>query len=126
MSTILIIDDAQMLRDFIAECLTFEGYTVATARNGAEGIQAALQNPPDLIMCDVMMPGLNGHAVLAKLRAEPRTASIPFIFLTALASRQDIQEGIQLGASDYLVKPFMHHDLMAAIEAKLGPKPAAV
>lgn len=124
MSTILVIDDTAQLRDFIAECLRYEGYTVVTARDGLEGVRAALQNLPDLIICDVIMPGLDGYGVLGKLRGEPTTAHIPFIFLTALASPYDRQEGIALGANDYLIKPFMHIDLLGAIEAKLGPKPA--
>lgn len=126
MSTILIIDDTAQLRDFIAECLKYEGYTVITARDGPDGVRAALQHLPDLIICDVMMPGLDGYGVLEKLRGEPATAHIPFIFLTALASPYDRQEGINLGASDYLIKPFMHVELLGAIEAKLGPRPANV
>ena len=126
MSTILIIDDTQMLRDYIAECLTFEGYAVVKARNGAEGIQAATQNHPDLIICDVMMPGLSGFDVVEKLRSQPATASIPFVFLTALASHQDKQEGLKLGVSDYLTKPFSYGDLMTTIQNKLGPRPAGV
>lgn len=126
MSTILIVDDTQMLRDYIAECLSFEGYNAVTARNGADGVHLATQNPPDLIICDVMMPGLSGYDVLEKLRSQPTTAEIPFIFLTALASHQDKQEGLRLGVSDYLTKPFSYDDLMTAINNKLKPGPAGV
>eukprot|EP01034_Spumella_vulgaris_P013071 gene13071-16669_t len=102
---ILVIDDEAKLRAQTAELLRLEGYEVTEARNGREGVESAKKNLPDLIVCDITMPEMNGHRVLETLRGEPRTAHVPFIFLTGWGERDDVRAGMNLGADDYLVKP---------------------
>lgn len=119
MTHILIIDDEVDLLRVIADNLTFEGFQVHTATNGYDGVNMALSHPPDVIICDVMMPELDGHGVLLELRAHPECARIPFLFLTARAEYTDWRQGMRLGADDYLVKPINHRDLMDAIESRL-------
>jgi len=99
--------------------LEMEGFAVIWADQGLRGLQLARSHAPDLILCDVMMPGLDGHGVLQALRAEPATATIPFIFLTAKGEKLDQRAGMNLGADDYLVKPVAKEDLLAAISARL-------
>lgn len=117
---ILVIEDEETVRKNLVRLLDLEGYRVEEAANGAEGVAAALSRKPDLVICDIGMPSLNGFGVLARLRAEPATASIPFVFLTASAEAQDESTGYKLGADDYVVKPFDTTTLTALIRRKLS------
>ncbi|WP_367870215.1 response regulator [Luteolibacter sp. Populi] len=120
MKRILVIEDQpQMLRN-LAMMLGFEGYEVHTAADGRVGAELAIANPPDLVICDVMMPELDGHGVIQTLRANPATATVPFIFLTARSDREDVRTGMNSGADDYLVKPVPRQELLAAVEARLA------
>jgi len=119
MNTILIIEDDEQTRDNLQTILEMEGYTVRTAPNGRSGLAQVKQERPDLIVCDVSMPGLDGHSVLRDLRTEPATTNIPFIFLTARGERDDQRAGMNLGADDYLCKPVDAEDLLAAIRTRL-------
>lgn len=116
---ILVIDDEAKLRKQFAALLALEGFAVSEARNGREGIELARRDRPDLVMCDITMPEMNGHRVLETLRAEPATAHVPFIFLTGWGERDDVRAGMNLGADDYLVKPVEPADLVAAVQARL-------
>ncbi len=119
MTKILVVEDMDSLREEIIETLTYEGFEVIGAENGAVGVELALKYLPSLIICDVMMPELNGYETLTTLRREPSTATIPFIFLTAKADKVDMRQGMQLGADDYLTKPFTIEELIGAISARL-------
>jgi two-component system, sensor histidine kinase and response regulator len=119
MTKILVIEDAKDLREDMIEMLGLEGYQVYGAENGITGVEVARQENPDLIVCDIMMPILDGYSVLEKLRQDPRTATIPFIFLTAKAERVSMRHGMILGADDYLTKPFMVHELLDSIHTQL-------
>ena len=118
MKTILIIEDQPDMRENIATILEMENYAVLTASNGEEGLAAALEEKPDLILCDVMMPKLNGHDVLQRLRDDPTICGTPFLFLTAKGEKQDFRDGMNLGADDYLTKPVTASDLLGAISAR--------
>jgi diguanylate cyclase (GGDEF)-like protein len=120
MTKILIIEDEPNVRRLIAELLLMEGFEVIPAKNGSVGIECAQTQLPDLILCDVMMPELDGYQVLSQLRKNPLTALIPFIFLTARASKADLRQGMELGADDYLTKPFTANELLGAIAARLA------
>jgi CheY-like chemotaxis protein/CRP-like cAMP-binding protein len=117
--TILIIDDNEDIRENTAEILSLGGYKTLTAENGKRGVEAALQEKPDLIVCDIMMPELDGYGVLHLLRKNPETENIPLIFLTAKAERSDLRKGMEMGADDYITKPFEEIELMNAIESRL-------
>ena len=119
MKRILVIDDDSRLREHYKEILRLEGYEVVEARNGREGVERARQEPPDLVLCDITMPEMNGHRVLETLRGEPRTAHVPFVFLTGWNEQEDIRTGMNLGADDYLTKPVVPDELAAAIRARL-------
>ncbi len=119
MEKILIIEDEHLILDSISEYLQLEGYECLKAISGEEGIQEANDETPDLIVCDIKMPGLNGHEVLKELRANPRTSTIPFIFLSALVKKSDLRKGMILGADDYLTKPFEPEDLLDSIKTRL-------
>jgi len=119
LSRILIIEDEENLRESIAEFLEYEGFKCLQAPDGIEGIEIARAELPDMIICDIRMPGLNGHEVLKELRRDSRTSSIPFIFLTALIDKSDLRQGMNLGADDYLTKPFLNEDLLSAIKTRL-------
>ncbi len=116
---ILVIEDEAPVRDNLAELLKAEDYDVVTAEDGFIGFYKALQYFPDLIICDIMMPGLEGHDVLRALREDPRTNSTPFVFLTAKASISDIRMGRAMGAHEYLTKPFAKGDLLEAVRTGL-------
>jgi CheY-like chemotaxis protein/CRP-like cAMP-binding protein len=116
---ILLIEDNQEMRENIAEILELSDYEVCTAANGKLGVETAHKENPDLIICDIMMPELDGYGVLHILNQNPDTASIPFIFLTAKADKSDFRKGMNLGADDYLTKPFENVDLLNAIEVRL-------
>lgn len=122
MTCILVVEDEQPLREEIMEWLGFEGYEVLGAGDGAEGIHLALHYQPDLIVCDIRMPKLDGHGVLLEVHAHPSTATIPFIYLTASATHEDIRLGMNLGADDYLTKPFSRAELLRAIHTRLEKK----
>lgn len=117
---ILVIDDEAEVRENVSRFLRLEGYQPIEAENGEIGIQMALRSSPDLILCDLMMPGIDGFGVLARLRAEPATAGVPFVFLTANADREDARLGFMLGANEYVTKPFSLSVLGAIIEQKLA------
>ncbi|MFZ6001674.1 MAG: response regulator, partial [Bacteroidota bacterium] len=119
MKKILIIEDNSEIRENTAEILELAGYEVKTAENGKVGVDLAGKVSPDLIICDIMMPELDGYGVLHILSKKPETASIPFIFVTAKTERADIRKGMELGADDYLTKPFDDTELLNAIEARL-------
>lgn len=119
MKKILIIEDEEQTRKNLATILRMEGHTALTAADGKLGLELARRESPDLILCDVMMPLLDGHGVLAALRTNKATAAIPFIFLTARGERNDLRTGMNLGADDYLVKPATARELLAAIDARL-------
>ncbi|OGQ22914.1 MAG: transcriptional regulator [Deltaproteobacteria bacterium RIFCSPLOWO2_02_FULL_44_10] len=119
MKKILLIEDDSVLRENTAEILTLAQYQVTTAKQGKEGIQKAKEMKPDVILCDIMMPELDGYGVLHILSKDPETASIPFLFLTAKAEKSDLRKGMELGADDYLTKPFDETELLNAIETRL-------
>ena len=119
MARILIIDDDADVRDHVATTLSSSYYETYTAVDGQDGVNKALALLPDLILCDMLMPILNGQEVLALLRQHPKTESIPFIFLTAVDSRDAVRDSMNLGADDYLFKPFQIGDLLKAISARL-------
>ncbi len=116
---LLLIEDDPQIRENMAELLTLKGYAIETASDGQEGIMQAMLRRPDLILCDVMMPQLNGYQVLEMIRANQSLATVPFIFLTAKADTTDLRLGMNSGADDYLTKPFTSSDLVAAIESRL-------
>jgi DNA-binding NarL/FixJ family response regulator len=122
---ILVIDDDARLRQTFAEILRLDGHEVIEARNGREGLDRARQERPDLVLCDISMPEMNGHRVLETLRAETRTAHVPFIFLTGWNETSDVRTGMNLGADDYLTKPVIPDDLVAAVRARLRRADAA-
>jgi DNA-binding NarL/FixJ family response regulator len=122
MKKILVIEDHALMRRNIVTILTMEGYSALAAANGREGLALAKQELPDLILCDVLMPELDGHGVLAALRADPITAALPFIYLTAKGERNDLRAGMNLGADDYLIKPVSRDELIAALEARFARK----
>jgi DNA-binding NarL/FixJ family response regulator len=118
MKSILVIEDQPAMRRNIQTILEMEGFKVVIAENGREGVQAAQASPPDLILCDVMMPELDGYGVLNALRENEETASIPFIFLTAKGEKTDLRLGMNLGADDYLAKPVSNTELVKAVKAR--------
>lgn len=122
MNKVLIIEDNQDVRENTAEILELENYTVITAENGKIGIQKALENSPDIIICDIMMPQIDGYGVYDALSKDIVTANIPFIFLTAKSGKTEIRKGMNLGVDDYLIKPFEVEDLLGAIECRLKKK----
>lgn len=119
MKTILLVEDNRDLRENIAEMLDLAGYKTETASNGKLGVEKAQTILPDLIICDVMMPVLDGFGVLRILSNNSVTAGIPFIFLTAKAEKKDFRKGMSLGADDYITKPFDESDLLNAVELRL-------
>lgn len=119
MKTILVIDDNNDLRENTAEILDLAGYKTLTAENGRRGVELAAKEKPDLIVCDIMMPELDGYGVLHLLRKNPDTQAIPFIFLTAKTERSDLRKGMEMGADDYVTKPFDDIELLKAIDVRL-------
>ena len=114
--TILIIEDHPEVCENIADILKLGSYLVLTARNGEEGVKKALTSSPDMIICDIIMPELDGYGVLQILSQYQVTSHIPFIFLTAKSEQPDLKKGLDLGADDYLVKPFEGTDLLNLVE----------
>ena len=119
MKRILIIEDNKDVRENTADLLEFAGYTVFTAVNGKLGVEFATQLLPDVILCDIMMPEMNGYDVLSLLNENPQTSRISFIFLTAKTEKSDMRKGMNLGADDYLTKPFTEKELLDAIQSRL-------
>jgi len=117
--TILLIEDDADMRDNTAEILELADYRVLKAENGRRGVEIARKESPDLVLCDIMMPELDGHGVLYLLGRDPATAEIPFIFLSAKAERSDVRKGMELGADDYLTKPYEEGELLNAVEGRL-------
>lgn len=126
MTKILVIEDETPVRLNILELLEAEEFEVVGAENGMIGVLWALEYVPDLIVSDVMMPELDGYGVLATLREDPATATIPFIFLSAKADKSDLRQGMELGADDYLTKPFTRSELLQSIIARLEKQAAVV
>lgn len=124
MKTILVIEDDYVIRENILKILKAEGFDVMGAENGMQGLSLAMSNLPDVILCDVLMPELNGYGVLMALRANPATATVPFVFLTGKADRAEIRQGMELGADDYLTKPFTKAELVGAIAIRLKKQEA--
>src|SRR4051812_824843 len=119
MKSILIIEDNKDIRENTSEILDLAGYKTFTAENGKLGVELVQKEKPDLIICDIMMPVLDGYGVLHLLSKQEETASIPFIFLTAKAERSDLRKGMEMGADDYITKPFDDIELLNAIEKRL-------
>ncbi len=119
---VLIIEDNTDIRENVVEILELAGYDVFQAENGKIGVDRAMKNVPDIILCDIMMPELDGYGVLYLLNKNPATSAIPFIFLTAKAEKVDLRKGMEMGADDYLTKPFDDIELLNAIESRLRKK----
>ncbi|WP_160714079.1 response regulator [Chitinophaga solisilvae] len=119
MEKILLIEDNKDIRNNLAEILELANYSVLTASNGKEGVTIALEQQPDLIVCDIMMPVLDGYGVLHMLHKNESLRPIPFIFLTAKTERTDVRRGMEMGADDYITKPFEGAELLSAIESRL-------
>ena len=120
---ILVIDDEPVARVQLESLLAEEGYYVTAVASGSEGIAAALRSPPDLVLCDLLMPGVDGFGVLARLRAEPATANTPFIFVTASADGDDSHLGYRLGADEYITKPYAGDELLAQVSRRIRNLP---
>ncbi|HRT58291.1 MAG TPA: response regulator transcription factor [Candidatus Paceibacterota bacterium] len=120
MKKILIIEDEPEMRRNLATILRLERFEPVTAANGEQGLKLARDQAPDLVLCDVMMPGISGYDVLKALHQDPAGRQIPFIFLTAKGERNDVRDGMNLGADDYLTKPVDKADLLRAIRARLN------
>ncbi len=120
MKKLLLIEDDVTVRENTAELLELSNYDVITASNGKLGIETAKKEVPDIIICDIMMPEIDGYGVLEALSKNPSTLNIPFIFLSAKTEHKDIRKGMDLGADDYLTKPFEEEELLSAIESRLA------
>jgi len=116
MKTILFIEDNLEIRENTSEILELEGYSVLTAPNGKIGFEIAQKQKPDLILCDIMMPEMNGYEVFESLKKTVETSSIPFIFITASAEKSEVQKGLNMGAIGYIRKPFTEKELLDTIE----------
>lgn len=119
MKKILVIEDERQTRDIFLRCLSFEGFFALGAESGLAGMKLAQTHLPDLIVCDIMMPDVDGYTVLSTLRQNPVTAVIPFIFLTAKVTMTDLRRGMELGADDYLTKPCTVEQFLLAIATRL-------
>ncbi|WP_374950737.1 response regulator [Mucilaginibacter sp.] len=122
MKKVLVIEDNDDIRENVVEIIELAGYTVYSAQNGKAGVDLALKHLPDIILCDIMMPEMDGYGVLYILNQHPETSTIPFIFLTAKAEHLDLRKGMDLGADDYLTKPFDDMELSQSIESRLKKK----
>jgi CRP-like cAMP-binding protein/DNA-binding NarL/FixJ family response regulator len=118
-ASILVIDDNKDIRENIAEILDLAGYKTFIAENGKKGVETALKERPAVIICDIMMPELDGYGVLHLVRKNPETETTPFIFLTAKTERNDFRKGMEMGADDYITKPFEDIELLNAVEIRL-------
>lgn len=126
MKTVLVIEDELTVRESLVDLLEIEGFKAIAADNGKTGLQIALKERPDLVLCDVSMPGLDGFEVLKHLRENPETGAMPFVFLTARTTKVDFRRGMELGADDYLFKPFTIDELLSAIAARLTKQAALI
>jgi signal transduction histidine kinase len=120
MPKILVIEDESLIRESIADILKEEGYQCIQAENGHSGIVSAKKYLPDLILCDIKMPEINGHQVLTALREDPSTSTIPFVFISALVDKKDFRTGMELGADDYITKPFTNEELLNSVKMRLA------
>jgi CheY-like chemotaxis protein len=123
MATVLVIEDEAPIRENLERFLALEGHVVDSAENGERGMERIRARRPDLILCDVMMPLMTGFEVLAELRRDPALAAIPFVFLTASAEKDNISKGLDLGAADYVTKPFNLLELGALVRRRLAENP---
>ncbi|KZL51105.1 response regulator [Nodularia spumigena] len=119
MTLILVIEDEEQIRLNIQEILVLADFSVVTSSDGVRGLNLAKVKLPNLIICDIMMPGMDGLEVLQNLRNDPQTANIPLIFLTAKSERDDLRQGMNLGADDYITKPFEPREILQAVKARL-------
>lgn len=122
MAKLLVVEDHEEMRENIVELLSLSGYEVKEAPNGKVGSQLALQEMPDLIICDIMMPELDGYGMLYIMNKNPETRGIPFLFLTAKTEKEDFRKAMSLGADDFLTKPFDELDLLNAVEMRLNKR----
>src|SRR4051812_45681562 len=120
MQSVLIIDDSAEVRQVIAKTLDAFGFCTREAKDGKQGVQLALEWKPDLILCDVRMPGMDGHRTLEAVRESPTIATTPFIFLTAAVEKSDMRRAMCSGADDYLTKPFTAEELLEAVTVRLA------
>ncbi len=126
MKTILVIEDELNVRESLVDLLQVEGFKAIAAENGRMGLTIAHDIHPDLVLCDVSMPEVDGFKVLENLREHPDTGATPFIFLSARATKLDMRRGMELGADDYLFKPFTTDELLSAISARLNKQAALI
>lgn len=119
MKKILVIEDDDVIRDNISDALNLYNYQIYTAINGRDGLQLAIKMSPDLILCDIKLPLLNGYEVLEALKNDENTQLIPFIFISAKSNQENICKGMNLGADEYIIKPFLLLDLIKIVESKL-------
>lgn len=124
MTKILVIEDEAILRGEVIEWLNLEGFDAMSAPDGIAGVELAFANLPDIVVCDITMPRLDGYGVLLEMRSNPKTVAVPFIFVTARAAHEDIRRGMILGADDYITKPFTRLELLQAIQSRLNKKAA--
>lgn len=123
MARILVIDEDALLRANLRRLLVLEGYEVLEAEGGRRGVQMALDDPPDLVLCDLVMPDLGGFDVMRRLRADPRTSAVPFVAVTGSAAPAQVERGIALGADGYVTKPFeIDHLLSVIVRLLAGPR----
>ena len=120
MKTILIIEDNLEIRENTSEILELEGYEVITAMNGKLGFELAKERMPDLILCDIMMPEMNGYEVFEHLKMNEKTSAIPFIFITASAEKSEVRLGLNMGAAGYIRKPFEENELLETVKNGLN------
>lgn len=120
MKSVLIIEDNKLILENSAELLELEQFRVLKACNGQEGLEMALKNKPDLIICDIMMPEINGFDLIKILKQEASLKNIPFIFFTASAEKSEIKRGLDAGANDYIVKPFDTDNLIELVRKYIG------
>lgn len=120
MKKILVIEDDANIRESLVELLEMKSFTLLSADNGTDGLKLAQEQIPDLILCDVMMPGMNGYEVVEAIRKDSRLSKLPFIFLSAKAMDSDVEYGKNLGANSYLTKPFRAQDLFSVVDDLLG------
>jgi two-component system, OmpR family, alkaline phosphatase synthesis response regulator PhoP len=126
MKTILIIEDELTVRESLIDLLEIEGFKAIAAENGKVGLRLAQEHNPDLVLCDISMPEMDGFGVLQRLREHPDTGAMPFIFLTARTTKIEFRRGMELGADDYLFKPFTVDELLSAISARLNKQAAMI
>ena len=119
MNTILIIDDDEKLRTLVSSTLEDEGYDIRQAANGEQGIAMVRSDQPEIIICDIHMEAMSGFDVLREVRKDPSSSTIPFIFLTGMGGRSNFRQGMELGADDYIEKPFTTEELLASVRSRL-------